>query len=360
MKLWGGESDTGCCSVADVDDARRVAQQLGIDHHVFNFGDDFDAHVVEPYVAAHAAGRTPEPVHRVQPPPQVRPPAARGPTQLGFDAVATGHHARVVPADRRLPASARGADRAKDQSYVLHMLDQAALARVRFPVGDADQGRGAGAGRRARAAHGDQARQPGRVLHHRDGGRAGVPRRRASRSRRASWSTPAAAAVGRGRRRRAGDRRPAPRPGPAAAASAATSSPSTRAAATVTVGLGRRPARRRARRCATCAWAARPGRRARCSCSAAPTARPGRRVVDGDVGARGPSRSGGSRRARAWCSTTRRRARARRRHRRLSVDASPAHASGRRRASPPGAAPAPATRCSELRAWTVGVSVVRR
>ena len=43
MKLWGGESDTGCCSVADVDDARRVAQQLGIDHHVFNFGDDFDA-----------------------------------------------------------------------------------------------------------------------------------------------------------------------------------------------------------------------------------------------------------------------------------------------------------------------------
>ena len=48
MKLWGGESDTGCCSVADVDDARRVAQQLGIDHLVFNFGDDFAAHVVEP------------------------------------------------------------------------------------------------------------------------------------------------------------------------------------------------------------------------------------------------------------------------------------------------------------------------
>ncbi|HEY3810384.1 MAG TPA: asparagine synthase-related protein, partial [Acidimicrobiales bacterium] len=39
MKLWGGPSDTGCCSVADVDDARRVAQQLGIVHHVFNFSD---------------------------------------------------------------------------------------------------------------------------------------------------------------------------------------------------------------------------------------------------------------------------------------------------------------------------------
>jgi len=46
MKLWGGDSDTGCCSVSDVDDARRVAQQLGIDHHVFNFGDRFDVDVV--------------------------------------------------------------------------------------------------------------------------------------------------------------------------------------------------------------------------------------------------------------------------------------------------------------------------
>src|SRR6186713_605570 len=56
MKLWGGTSDTGCCSVADVDDARRSADRLGIDHHVFNFGAEFDAQVVGPYVAAHAAG----------------------------------------------------------------------------------------------------------------------------------------------------------------------------------------------------------------------------------------------------------------------------------------------------------------
>src|SRR5664280_2127211 len=61
LKLWGGDSDSGCCSVADVDDARRVADQLGIVHHVFNFSEEFETHVVEPYVAGHAAGTTPNP-----------------------------------------------------------------------------------------------------------------------------------------------------------------------------------------------------------------------------------------------------------------------------------------------------------
>ena len=96
MKLWGGESDTGCCSVADVDDARRVAQQLGIDHLVFNFGDDFAAHVVGPYVDAHAAGRTPNPCIECNRHLKFARLAERA-ELLGFDAVATGHHARVVP-----------------------------------------------------------------------------------------------------------------------------------------------------------------------------------------------------------------------------------------------------------------------
>jgi tRNA-specific 2-thiouridylase len=130
MRLWGGASDTGCCSVADVDDARRVAQQLGIDHLVFNFGDDFLAHVVHPYVAAHVAGRTPNPCIECNRHLKFDRLLRRAEV-LGFDAVATGHHARVV--DGRL---ARGADRAKDQSYVVHVLDRDELARVRFPVGD--------------------------------------------------------------------------------------------------------------------------------------------------------------------------------------------------------------------------------
>jgi tRNA-specific 2-thiouridylase len=134
LKLWGGPSDSGCCSVADVEDARRVAQQLGIEHHVFNLTGEFDQEVVGPYVAEHARGRTPNPciecnrslkfdrlLHRAR--------------RLGFDRLATGHHARVTHDDGAFRLR-RGADPAKDQSYVLSMLGQDALARVVFPVGD--------------------------------------------------------------------------------------------------------------------------------------------------------------------------------------------------------------------------------
>lgn len=135
LKLWGGESDTGCCSVSDVDDARRVADRLGIAHHTFGFADDFDRHVVQPYVADHAAGRTPNPCVECNRHLKFDRLLRRA-EALGFDALATGHHARVLPAaggpGLRL---ARGADRAKDQSYVLSMLGQEALARVCFPVG---------------------------------------------------------------------------------------------------------------------------------------------------------------------------------------------------------------------------------
>jgi len=134
MKLWGGPSDTGCCSVADVDDARRVAQQLGIDHHVFNFTADFDERVVEPYVAAHAEGRTPNPCVECNRHLKFDRFLRRA-SQLGFDAIATGHHARVVTHDRRRELR-RGVDAAKDQSYVLSMLGAEQLARCRFPVGD--------------------------------------------------------------------------------------------------------------------------------------------------------------------------------------------------------------------------------
>lgn len=134
MKLWGGDSDTGCCSVSDVDDARRVAQQLGIDHLVFNFGDDFDRHVVDAYVDAHTRGVTPNPCIECNRTVKFARLAERA-DLLGFDAVATGHHARIGRgADGSLTLE-RGADTTKDQSYVVHMLGQAQLARTMFPVG---------------------------------------------------------------------------------------------------------------------------------------------------------------------------------------------------------------------------------
>jgi len=135
MKLWGGESDTGCCSVSDVDDARRVAQQLGIAHHTWTFSDDFDRHVVEPYVDAHRRGITPNPCiecnRRLKFDRLLRRADA-----VGFDAIATGHHARIATRADGTRRLARGADVAKDQSYVLYVLGQAELARTLLPVGE--------------------------------------------------------------------------------------------------------------------------------------------------------------------------------------------------------------------------------
>lgn len=133
MRLWGGESDTGCCSIADVDDARRVAQQLDIDHLVFNFTDDFNKHVVDPYVQAHRDGLTPNPCIECNRHLKFDRLSERA-DLLGFDAVATGHHARVVQRDG-VWFVARGEDPAKDQSYVVHMLPQRELARTLFPIG---------------------------------------------------------------------------------------------------------------------------------------------------------------------------------------------------------------------------------
>jgi len=134
LKLWGGESDSGCCSAADVEDARRVAAQLDIPHYVFNFADDFDANVVSPYVDSYASGETPNPCAECNRTMKFGRVLARA-RQLGYDEIATGHHARVVETPHGR-AVARGADRAKDQSYVLYMLGAEELARTRLPIGE--------------------------------------------------------------------------------------------------------------------------------------------------------------------------------------------------------------------------------
>ena len=133
LKLWGGASDSGCCSVADVDDARRVAQMLQIDHHVFNYTEEFERRVVAPFVEGHASGLTPNPCIECNRHIKFDLLFERA-ARLGFDAVATGHHARVVPrGDGHFLA--RGADEQKDQSYVLGYLQQVQLKRLLLPIG---------------------------------------------------------------------------------------------------------------------------------------------------------------------------------------------------------------------------------
>ena len=134
LKLWGGPSDQGCCTVADVEDARRVAAQLGIDHHVFNMTDSFDQLVVDPYVESHRTGLTPNPCIECNRHLKFGM-LLEATRRLGFDALATGHHARINTLGDR-PQLRRGADSAKDQSYVLGMLTQAHLRDVLLPVGE--------------------------------------------------------------------------------------------------------------------------------------------------------------------------------------------------------------------------------
>jgi tRNA-specific 2-thiouridylase len=133
LKLWGGVSDSGCCSVGDVDDARRVAQMLGIDHHVFNYTEEFERHVVAPFVEGHLAGQSPNPCIECNRHIKFDLLFERA-TRLGFDAVATGHHAQVEERDGQ-HLLVRGADDQKDQSYVLGYLTERQLAMLLLPIG---------------------------------------------------------------------------------------------------------------------------------------------------------------------------------------------------------------------------------
>jgi tRNA-specific 2-thiouridylase len=120
----------GCCSVEDSNDARRTADILGIPFYVWDFSERFAADVIDDFVSEYAAGRTPNPCLRCNEKIKFAALLDRA-LALGFDAVVTGHHARL--ADGRL---SRSVDAAKDQSYVLAVLTPGQLAHAVFPLGD--------------------------------------------------------------------------------------------------------------------------------------------------------------------------------------------------------------------------------
>lgn len=125
----------GCCTVEDARDARRVADVLGIPFYVWDLAERFERDVVDDFVAEYAAGRTPNPCVRCNERIKFSALLDRA-LALDFDAVCTGHYARVVaePGGRR--SLHRAVDPAKDQSYVLAVLTQERLRHAMFPLGD--------------------------------------------------------------------------------------------------------------------------------------------------------------------------------------------------------------------------------
>jgi len=120
----------GCCTVEDANDARRVADVLEIPFYIWNFADRFRAEVVDEFVAEYAAGRTPNPCMRCN--EQIKFSAVLDRAlALGFDAVVTGHHARLDAGVLR-----RSVDEGKDQSYVLATLTERQLGLAVFPLGE--------------------------------------------------------------------------------------------------------------------------------------------------------------------------------------------------------------------------------
>src|SRR4030081_3665554 len=134
------EAHGGCCSLSAVEDARRVASLLGIPYYVWNLEKEFGERVFAPFPAAYLAGRTPNPCLSCNAFVRFDLMLTRV-LALGFDAMATGHYARVLRAGfGSEPQLHAGVDSGKDQSYVLYHLDRDRLARLLFPLGEMRKG----------------------------------------------------------------------------------------------------------------------------------------------------------------------------------------------------------------------------
>lgn len=129
-RLWRGADR----QLSDIEDARRVCRQIGIDHRVLDLTERFEQAVIAPFAALYEAGRTPNPCVLCNPAIKFGAMLDRA-EQMGFDYIATGHYARIeqTPEGRFLLKKSYAA---KDQSYVLYTLSQRQLSRTLLPVGD--------------------------------------------------------------------------------------------------------------------------------------------------------------------------------------------------------------------------------
>ena len=125
----------GCCTIEDSRDAWRAAEKLGIPYYVWDFSERFQADVVDDFVAEYAAGRTPNPCMRCNEKIKFAALLEKA-LALGFDAVCTGHYAKVVTDADGHKELHRAADWAKDQSYVLGVLTAEQLEHAVFPLAE--------------------------------------------------------------------------------------------------------------------------------------------------------------------------------------------------------------------------------
>ena len=134
MKNWEDDDDEQCSTRQDLIDAAAAADVIGVPLEAVNFAAEYRQRVFASFLAEYAAGRTPNPDVLCNAEIKFRAFLDHA-MQLGAQWIATGHYARLREYDGRLELL-RGADGAKDQSYFLHRLTQAQLARVMFPVGE--------------------------------------------------------------------------------------------------------------------------------------------------------------------------------------------------------------------------------
>ena len=141
MQIWQDEDEAaqqengGCCGLSAVDDARRVAQDLGIPYYVMNFKAEFKKNVMDYFVHEYLCGRTPNPCIACNRYVKWESLLRRS-LEIGADYIATGHYARIRRLENGRLALVKSATEAKDQTYALYNLTQAQLAHTLMPVGE--------------------------------------------------------------------------------------------------------------------------------------------------------------------------------------------------------------------------------
>lgn len=140
MQIWQDEPEAqmeengGCCGLSAVEDARRVASQLGIPYYVMNFKKDFQERVIDYFMDEYLHGRTPNPCIACNRYVKWESLLRRS-MEIGADYIATGHYARVEQLPNGRYAIKKSATAAKDQTYALYNLTQEQLSRTLMPVG---------------------------------------------------------------------------------------------------------------------------------------------------------------------------------------------------------------------------------